>query len=79
MGTSNLTNCESASSLFDPGVWLARYEQAGGGYAMTSGDKLVFLTGAVDGLSLTLAFREIVGQPARLEAVKTTIANRVSA
>lgn len=59
---------------FDPREWLARYEQAGGGYALTSADKLVFITGGVDGLSLALAFRQIVGQPDRLAALKAAVA-----
>jgi hypothetical protein len=61
---------------FDPRDWLERYEQAGGGYALTSGGKLVFMTGAVDGLSFALAFQQIVGQPARLAAVKAAVAER---
>ena len=61
---------------FDPRDWLIRYEQAGGGYALTSGNRLVFITGAVDALSLGLAFRQLVGQPSRLAAVQAAIAER---
>jgi hypothetical protein len=64
---------------FDPRDWLARYEQAGGGYALTSGDKLVFITSTIDGLSLALAFRQIVGHPDRLDAIKAAVADRVMA
>jgi hypothetical protein len=59
---------------FDPRQWLQRFEEAGGGYALSPGGKLVFLTGNVDGLSLALLFRQIVCQPLRLAAVKAAIA-----
>jgi hypothetical protein len=64
---------------FDPRTWLARYEQVGGGYAITPGGKLVFMTGAVDGLSVALAMRQVVGHPTRLSAVRATLAERVLA
>ena len=67
------------AGTFDPRDWLRRYEQAGGGYALTSSDNLIFMTGAIDGLSLALAFREIVGQPVRLAAIKAIVAERVAA
>ena len=58
------------SAGFDPRAWLDNYTQAGGGYAVTSGGKLVFLTHGIDGLSLTNSMAEIVGKPDRLSAVR---------
>ena len=58
---------------FDPSLWMERYQQAGGGYALTPAGSLIFLTGAIDNLSLALALRQITNRPTRLAAVKAAI------
>ena len=58
---------------FDASAWLDQYKQAGGGYALTPAGSLIFLTGAIDSLSLALAVRQIANRPIRLAAVKAAI------
>jgi len=57
-------------AAFDARVWLASYEQAGGDYVVTAAGNLVFLTSFIDGLSLTQAMAQIVGNADRLSAVR---------
>lgn len=44
-----------------------------GGYALTQAGSLIFLTGAIESLSLALAVRQIANRPTRLAAVKAAI------
>lgn len=58
---------------FDADQWLGRYEQAGGGYALTPAGSLIFPTSAIDRLSLGTAFGQIINRPSRIAAVKAAI------
>ena len=60
-------------SDFDPRQWLDRFTAAGGGYIVTSGGKLVFITAHIDGLSLTASMSELVGHRDRLDAVRQAV------
>ncbi|MEH3106502.1 MAG: hypothetical protein PGN09_04215 [Sphingomonas fennica] len=62
-----------AAHSFDADQWLGRYEQAGGGYALTPAGSLIFLTSAIDRLSLGASFGQIINRPSRIAAVKAAI------
>lgn len=67
------TQQADAAHAFDADQWLGRYERAGGGYAVTPAGSLIFLTSAIDRLSLGAAFGQIINRPSRIAAVKAAI------
>jgi hypothetical protein len=64
------------ADAFDPSNWLQALTQIGGGYALTSGRRLVFAVDACDGSLLANVMGAIVGHPERQEAIKRAIEHR---
>lgn len=61
---------------FNAKLWLDRFANIGGGYALVADRRLTFLVGDCDGGKLTEAMQQIVGRPERQDAVKAAIERR---
>lgn len=65
-----------AVQSFEPRLWLEALTAIGGGYALMADRRLAFLIDECDGEDLTGVMAQIIGQPDRQEAIKTTIERR---
>lgn len=61
---------------FNPALWLQAFITIGGGYALMADRRLAFLVDDCDGEALTSVMAEIIGQPDRQEAIRSTIERR---
>lgn len=62
-----------SAPTFDPSAWLSALVAIGGGYALASGRKLWFVVQDCPADELTTVMSHIVGQPDRVEALRSTI------
>lgn len=61
---------------FAPRAWLQALVQIGGGYALASGRRLWLVVEDCDQDDLASVMRPLIGQPDRVEAVRTAIERR---
>jgi len=61
---------------FEPNLWLHALTKIGGGYALASGRKLIFMVEQCDAEDLARVMSEIVGHADRQEAIKQVIESR---
>lgn len=66
----------AAQKAFDPGGWLHDLVEIGGGYALASGRKLWLVVQDCPVDELTPVMAQIVGNPDRVEAVRSAIEQR---
>jgi len=64
---------EAATPTFNPIAWLSALVAIGGGYALASNSKLWLVVQDCPADELTTVMSQIVGNPERLEAVRSTI------
>lgn len=65
-----------AVPTFDPAAWLSALVSIGGGYALASGRKLWLVVEECDAADLASVMRPLIGEPDRVEAIRTAIEHR---
>lgn len=69
------TQISNESGTFDPAAWLTSFTAAGGGYALVSGRRIVFIADPANKEAATV-IAEVTGGASKLDAVRAVIQRR---